>query len=57
MATLARDMDPALVGEIPAGMYVNLTHLWICGESANARKQLLDMGYEAGLIPPPRSSS
>jgi 1,4-dihydroxy-6-naphthoate synthase len=46
----ARDMDPALAEKF-VGMYVN-HHTVDCGEDVPAAAQkLLDMGYEAGLIP------
>jgi 1,4-dihydroxy-6-naphthoate synthase len=46
----ARDMDPALAEKF-VGMYVN--HYTVdCGEIVpKAAQKLLDMGYEAGLIP------
>ena len=46
----ARDMDPALAEKF-VGMYVN--HYTVdCGEVVpKAAQKLLDMGYEAGLIP------
>jgi 1,4-dihydroxy-6-naphthoate synthase len=46
----ARDMEPALAEKF-IGMYVN--HFTVdCGESVPlAAQKLLDMGYEAGLIP------
>ena len=46
----ARDMDPALAEKF-VGMYVN-HHTLDCGEDVpKAAQKLLDMGYEAGLIP------
>jgi 1,4-dihydroxy-6-naphthoate synthase len=46
----ARDMDPSLAGKF-VGMYVN--HYTVdCGDLVpKAAQKLLDMGYEAGLIP------
>jgi 1,4-dihydroxy-6-naphthoate synthase len=46
----ARDMDPDLAGRF-VGMYVN--HYTVdCGEIIpKAAQRLLDMGYEAGIIP------
>jgi len=46
----ARDMDPALADKF-VGMYVN-HHTVDCGEDVpKAAQLLLDLGYEAGLIP------
>jgi len=46
----ARDMDPALAEKF-VGMYVN-HHTLDCGEDVpRAARKLLDMGFEAGLIP------
>ena len=46
----ARDMDPQLADKF-VGMYVN-HHTVDCGEVVpKAAQKLLDMGYEAGLIP------
>jgi 1,4-dihydroxy-6-naphthoate synthase len=46
----ARDMDPRLADKF-VGMYVN--HYTVdCGDIVpRAAQKLLDMGYEAGLIP------
>jgi 1,4-dihydroxy-6-naphthoate synthase len=46
----ARDMEPALAEKF-VGMYVN--HFTLdCGEAVpEAAQKLLDMGFEAGLIP------
>jgi 1,4-dihydroxy-6-naphthoate synthase len=46
----ARDMDPSLAEKF-VGMYVN--HYTLdCGDVIpNAAQKLLDLGYEAGLIP------
>jgi len=46
----ARDMEPALAEKF-VGMYVN-HHTVDCGEDVpKAAQKLLDMGYEAGIIP------
>lgn len=46
----ARDMDPALAEKF-VGMYVN-HHTVDCGEDVpRAAQKLLDMGFEAGIIP------
>lgn len=46
----ARDMDPSLAEKF-VGMYVN-HHTEDCGQDVPAAAQkLLDMGFEAGLIP------
>lgn len=46
----ARDMEPALADKF-VGMYVN-HHTVDCGEDVpKAARKLLEMGYEAGLIP------
>jgi 1,4-dihydroxy-6-naphthoate synthase len=46
----ARDMDPSLAEKF-VGMYVN-HHTLDCGEDVpRAARKLLDMGFEAGLIP------
>jgi len=46
----ARDMEPALAEKF-VGMYVN-HHTVDCGEDVpKAAQKLLDMGFEAGIIP------
>jgi len=46
----ARDLDPSLADKF-VGMYVNERTLDYGDEGRAAIRRLLEMGYEAGLIP------